>query len=97
VPPLILQPLIENAVRHGLVGAPATFEVRIDAQRAGANLELRVSDNGAGPGTEKPKFGHGLTNVRSRLAQLHGGDSAVHISQLAPQGTEVCLVLPLRA
>jgi LytS/YehU family sensor histidine kinase len=97
VPPLILQPLIENAVRHGLTGATSAFEVRIDAQRCGATLELRVSDNGAGLRAETPTFGHGLKNVHSRLAQLHGAQAGVHITQLAPQGTEVCLVLPLHA
>jgi two-component system, LytTR family, sensor kinase len=96
VPPLILQPVLENCVRHGMPGACADFEVRISAVRSGDMLEMRISDNGSGPGDDAPKFGHGLTNVRSRLTQLHGERSAVQVAQLAPQGTEVCLLLPLR-
>lgn len=96
VPPLILQPVLENCVRHGMPGASSNFEVRISAARSGELLEVRVSDNGTGPGDDAPQFGHGLTNVRSRLTQLHGERSAVQVAQLAPQGTEVCLLLPLR-
>jgi two-component sensor histidine kinase len=96
VPPLILQPVLENSIRHGSPGQSGDFQVHIFAVRAGNDLEIRVRDNGDGPGTAPPEFGHGLTNVRSRLAQLHGAASQLHIAQLSPQGTEVCLVLPLR-
>jgi LytS/YehU family sensor histidine kinase len=96
VPPLILQPLIENSIRHGMSDARGELTVSISALRRGAILEIRVSDNGAGIGNDAPVFGHGLSNVRSRLSHLHGDAAQLHVAQLEPHGAEVFLSLPVR-
>jgi hypothetical protein len=96
VPPLILQPVLENCLRHGLPGAAADFEIYVTASRSGERLEVRVCDNGTGLQAGTTPFGHGLNNVRSRLAALHGERAALRIAQLTPNGTEVCLRLPLQ-
>lgn len=96
VPPLVLQPILENAIRHGLGGAGHELEIAVQAKLAGPQLEIRVRDNGNGLREESPQFGHGLTNVRSRLTHLHGDGATVHIAQLEPHGTELCLLLPFR-
>lgn len=96
VPPLILQPLIENSIRHGMADARGELAIAISAVRNGTALEVRVRDNGAGMGTGAPVFGHGLTNVQSRLTHLHGTAAQLRIAQLEPHGAEACLSLPLR-
>ena len=94
VPPLLLQPVLENCIRHGMAGSRTDIQISVSAVRNGSHLELHVHDNGSGLRTPAPQFGHGLTNVQSRLAQLHGEQSAVRIAQLEPQGTAVTLTLP---
>jgi anti-sigma regulatory factor (Ser/Thr protein kinase) len=96
VPPLLLQPIVENAIRHGLSESQAELGIAIRAVRSGASLVIRISDNGAGLRERAPAFGHGLNNVQSRLAHVHGGAASLHIAQLEPRGTEVCVQLPLR-
>ena len=75
VPNLILQPIVENAIRHGVAPRSAPGHVEIRAERDGATLRLQVRDNGVGlpTGTTRaPKGGVGLSNTRARLAQLYG-------------------------
>jgi sensor histidine kinase YesM len=95
VPPLVLQPILENCIRHGMGDAPAQLDIRIKAERIGSSLSVRISDNGAGLRVAAPCFGHGLSNVESRLTHLHGNAASVRVAQLEPRGTEVCLQLPL--
>lgn len=94
VPPLLLQPVIENSIRHGMADGRAGLEIAIHATHTGAQLEIHVRDDGAGLQDGPPPFGHGLGNVQSRLAHLHGTASSMRIAQLQPQGTDVCLTLP---
>jgi LytS/YehU family sensor histidine kinase len=80
VPILILQPLVENAVKHGIETQIAPGLIRIEVEHVGAALRLEVSDNGrgltgAGEGTFKE--GVGLTNTRTRLKELHGGSASL--------------------
>lgn len=96
VPPLVLQPVLENCIRHGMADSPAQLDISIDAERSGTMLSLRVSDNGVGLRAAAPRFGHGLSNVQSRLAHLHGNAASVRIAQLEPRGTEVCMLLPFQ-
>ncbi|HKU66279.1 MAG TPA: histidine kinase [Candidatus Baltobacteraceae bacterium] len=96
VPPLLLQPIVENAIRHGMTEAHGELEITVEAIRRGAQLEIRVRDNGTGLREAAPAFGHGLANVQSRLAHLHGAAALVHIAQLEPCGAELCLLLPYR-
>lgn len=97
VPPLILQPIIENSIRHGMSDGRTAMEITIHAARAGNQLEIRVRDNGSGVHTQTLQFGHGLDNVQSRLMHLHASAASMRIAQLEPQGTEVCLTLPFHA
>jgi two-component system LytT family sensor kinase len=88
VPVLILQPLLENAVKHGVEKQLAPVLVRISARRAGNNfLRLQVIDNGHGLNGAKEKLveGVGLSNTRSRLQEVAGKASSLDFS-LAPQG-----------
>jgi sensor histidine kinase YesM len=74
VPNLILQPIVENAIRHGVAPRSAPGHVEISAERAGGVLRLQVRDNGRGlPDAGRcQKDGVGLTNTRARLQQLYG-------------------------
>ena len=95
LPPLLLQPLVENAIRHGLEPHVAGGEIRVSAQPSGADLLLTVSDSGAGcDGT--PQAGFGLTQVRERLATAFGGADRLSWHSEASQGTRVVLRLPLQ-
>jgi two-component sensor histidine kinase len=78
VPILILQPLVENAVKHGIETQIAPGLIRIEVEHVGATLRLEVSDNGRGlAGQGAFKEGVGLTNTRSRLKELHGGGASL--------------------
>jgi two-component system LytT family sensor kinase len=93
VPSLILQPLVENALRHGIARRPESGRVTIGATLADARLTLWVADDGPGPPTSAaPRAegaGLGLTNTRARLAR-HYGDAAR--LTLAANGTTVATI-----
>ena len=75
VPRLILQPLVENSIRHGIAVRSAAGHVAIKARRKGNRLDLSVSDDGPGLVSGKPmREGVGLANTRARLEQLYGDD-----------------------
>jgi two-component system, LytTR family, sensor kinase len=71
VPHLVLQPLVENAFRHGVAHERGVGRVEVAARRAGELLELRVRDNGPGPGAALAE-GTGLANTRAAGAPLPG-------------------------
>jgi two-component system LytT family sensor kinase len=99
VPPLILQPVVENALRHGLWPRTEGGALAIAARRAGAALELEVIDQGIGlaPGFDLDRStGVGLANVRARLAQMYGADAGLEVSPGAACGVRVRLRLPYR-
>jgi two-component system LytT family sensor kinase len=93
VPPLILQPLVENAVRHGIADRAEGGRIELRALAEDGRLVLRVSDDGRGY-TEEPGDGLGLTSVRRRLAALYGGQASVTIAS-SPVGFVVTITLPL--
>jgi LytS/YehU family sensor histidine kinase len=92
-----LQPILENAIRHGMGAEKSELDIEIDVSRAGAAVEVRVRDNGVGIATPALQYGHGLSNVNSRLVHAYGDGSVLRVAQLEPNGTEVCLQFPLRA
>lgn len=95
VPNLVLQPLIENAVRHGIAKAATAGVVTISAIREDDRLELCVVDDGPGfPANWQP--GIGLGNTRARLQQLGLPPDALCIAAREPHGTRVQLRLPYR-
>lgn len=93
VPPLLLQPLVENAVRHGLEPKVGAGRVRVIATADDRSLELTVEDDGVGFSSTTPSDGVGLTNLRERLQLLYGGAARLAIEDLQP-GTRVRIRVP---
>ena len=94
VPPLILQPLVENAVRHGIADRPEGGRIALRARVADHRLLLTVEDDGPGNGV-KAGNGVGIGSVRERLSVLYGGAATLESHQL-PHGYLVSLDLPCR-
>ena len=95
VPFLLLQPLVENAIRHGVGARTAGGRVRISAIRDGAILVLTVEDDGVGRQVESAD-GVGLTNTRGRLEAMYGPDATVTMAPRERGGTIVTVRLPFR-
>lgn len=95
IPSLILQPLVENAVEHGVANAPGPVSVSVAARRAGDKLIVTVEDNGPGPdGSPRPGSGIGLDYTRERLAILYGGGATLTLAPRVPRGAITEVVLP---
>jgi LytS/YehU family sensor histidine kinase len=92
-PPLTLQPLVENAVRHGLEHRTEGGEVRVAVRADGDALVLEVADTGIGLHGDAAA-GVGLANVRERLRGLYGPEALVEIRPNAPEGLRVSLRVP---
>lgn len=73
VPPFVLQPLVENAVKHGVGSSSGVTRIDVAARILSDDLEIRVRNAPTGAGT-KPGLGLGLTNLKERLERLYGGD-----------------------
>jgi signal transduction histidine kinase len=99
VPALVLQPLVENAIRHGVTRRPGDALVRIAARRADATIELEVRDTGRGLPSDVPgalREGVGLSNTRQRLAELYGDAASLRLGNAPGGGARVDLVLPFQ-
>ena len=94
VPNLILQPLVENALRHGLQDKPGAGTLRISTQRDGDQLQLRVDDDGLGLPPAGTAEGIGLGNTRSRLHMLFGDAAQLVLSAIPGGGTRAEVRLP---
>jgi signal transduction histidine kinase len=96
VPPLLLQPLVENAIKHAIEPRADGGRVEISAERDGARLRLRVRDDGPGPGAAAGTAGAGigLRNTRDRLRALYGDAQRVELRLAAGGGAEVVVELP---
>jgi LytS/YehU family sensor histidine kinase len=99
VPHLILQPLVENAIRHGLAVRSAPGTVRVRASVSGSRLHLEVMDNGVGLAPTRTSFrpGIGLRNAKNRLTQLYGEDHRFDLRSADDGGTIVALEIPYRS
>lgn len=96
VPNLILQPLVENAIRHAVAPRASETLVEIRSERQNGRLRLKISDNGEGLG-EKPAAGTkgiGLANTRERLKKLYGAEQEFTLSAAAGGGLEVSITIP---
>jgi len=97
VPALLLQPLVENAIRHGLEPSGQSGELLLTGSREGEWLELAVEDNGVGLRADNSgRAGVGLANVRERLAALHGEQHEFSISERPTGGVSVNIRLPAK-
>jgi two-component system LytT family sensor kinase len=98
VPNLILQPLVENAIRHGISRSSAAGLVEIGARRENGSLLLSVRDDGPGlSAAGDVREGVGLTNVRARLARMYGDQQGLEMEDAEGGGTRVTLHIPFRA
>lgn len=96
IPPMLIQPLVENAVVHGIEPAREGGEIALSAHRDGERLVLEVRDTGVGFGNDGGKgSGLGLTHVRERLSRLFDGDARLTITETVPHGVTVTVELPL--
>lgn len=101
VPHMILQPLVENAVKHGLAPRRAAGHIEVAARRATDRLELSVRDDGVGlhnigPSRAVRGRGVGLANTRARLAELYGGVATLDLMAGETGGAVARLSLPWR-
>lgn len=99
VPHLLLQPLVENAVRHGVSKLSSNGKLRILASQDGHSLHLVIHDNGPGLGNgEAPgsKAGLGLRATRERLQTLYGSDQSLDVRNLPGGGVEVAVRMPFQ-
>ena len=97
VPPLILQPLVENAIRHGISAVSTAGTVEVNADVRDERLHLTVRDDGPGTRavTPQPGSGTGLRNTRERLSQLYGSEATLDIETPPGGGTLVAVSIPL--
>ena len=93
LPPMLLQPVIENAIRHGLEPKVEGGEVVFSARREGDRVAIEIADSGVGfaPVT---RGGVGLANLRDRLKVLYGDAASFDIGENAPSGSRITLRLP---
>ncbi len=98
VPPLVLQPLVENAVLHGLGNRGGTGSVRVEARVDEGQLRVSVCDDGPGPGaSQHAGTGTGMRDLRERLALIYGEGATLATGHAQGGGFQVHLELPLVA
>jgi sensor histidine kinase YesM len=91
VPTLLLQPLVENAFKHGVSMIEDTGVVSVDVRREGSDLVLAVTDNGPGPVSPNGD-GEGLANTRKRLQELYGDQQQFELRTATPAGGAIAMV-----
>ena len=97
VPHMGLQPLVENAVQHGISRSSSAGLIRIGARRSGNSLLISVCDDGPGlRSSDSPGYGIGLSNTRARLQELYGSYSQLTLEDWKPHGVLVTMTLPFR-
>jgi LytS/YehU family sensor histidine kinase len=98
VPALSLQPLVENAVLHGLEPSVAGGTIHVTARQEGGKLVIRVADDGLGlretPRGARPGTGTAIANIRERLRERYGSAAALQIAAVEPHGALATLTLP---
>jgi LytS/YehU family sensor histidine kinase len=98
VPTLILQPMVENAIKHGIAKRAQGGTVRIAASRSDGTLRLAVYNDGPGlpAGWETSQPGIGISNMRTRLRSLYGDGFKLELENQASDGVEVSVSVPFR-
>ncbi len=96
-PPMMMQSLVENAIKHGLEPKPEGGEILIKAEIVHGKLNIVVADTGLGFGRAATAgTGVGLANIRERLQLLYGREANVTVSENKPSGTVVTIAVPYR-
>lgn len=96
VPHLCLQPIVENAIRHGIEASASAGDLVISARRLGSSLELVVEDDGPGFRNFRQPVGIGLANTRLRITELYGERASLTLANALDGGAIVTLNLPFR-
>ena len=101
VPHLILQPLVENAIRHGIAPHASAGYLMVGARRVDDQLQLVVRDDGPGlgnneNGADPARLGIGLSNTRARLTRLYGSEGELEVGNAPDGGLEARIALPFR-
>ena len=91
---LILQPIVENAIYHGLEPKLGQGTVRISGRMADGELIFEIEDNGVGMEKDDWKKGYGLTNVRQRIQLYYGGTYDLEVESRPGEGTRITVRLP---
>jgi signal transduction histidine kinase len=94
-PPMMLQSMVENAIKHGLECKPEGGHLEVTAEIVDSRLRVTVADDGAGFGVMPSKgTGLGLSNIRERLQLLHGAAGKLHIAANSPSGVIATIEVP---
>lgn len=97
IPSLLLQPIVENTIKHGVSNSSRRVEITISARRDGDHLAVDIRDNGEpGTGDGPGGSGVGLRNIRSRLAVIYGDAAYMNAAPSPEGGFHVAIRLPLR-
>jgi two-component system LytT family sensor kinase len=98
IPSLLLQPLIENAIKYGIARAEGGGHLNISAKVFGGDLLIEVRDDGPGcellDGNIPSEKGVGLRNTRERLATIYGSEHSIKLSETMPHGLTICIRIP---
>jgi LytS/YehU family sensor histidine kinase len=94
LPPMMLQTLVENAIKHGLEPRTGGGTVWIRARQGDGQVAITVADDGAGFGAKPGGTGIGLKNVRERLRLLHGNAAGLAVVANFPQGVAATITVP---
>jgi two-component system LytT family sensor kinase len=97
VPHMALQPIVENAVRHGLGQSEEPVLIHVNVAKEDGHVTMTVTDDG--PGCSNPVFeekGIGLSNTRSRLNRLYGAEARFSVENRVPRGVQVTMTVPYR-
>lgn len=97
VPTFTLQPLVENAIVHGLEKTPAGITIDVSCRLDDDTVRIDVSDDGAGPDMSTMHEGVGIGNTRARLAELYGSRAVLSIAPRESLGTQLTLAIPTAA
>jgi LytS/YehU family sensor histidine kinase len=98
VPPFLLQPLVENALEHGVARRAGAGRVEVAAEAVGGRVRLSVTDDGPGGDSDPLAGGEGigLSNTRARLEQLYGAEQRLVLERVPGVGTRAMVEIPLR-
>jgi sensor histidine kinase YesM len=99
VPPMILQPLVENAIRHGIAPAEEGGSICVSIQRERGGIAFLITDTGVGLSCDDPLTaagGVGLKNTDARLRKVYGESAGLRVRSLAGSGCEVAFTLPIQ-